>query len=102
MTPHDPPLIWRWLRVLLALAALAGLAAWAAPSLAPGLPRWQAVALGLAGALLLGLAVTAAALVVARLNQWVLRRGGTDPAWLGLPDDPPGLQRPPHRGNNAE
>lgn len=93
----SPP-IWHWLRVLLALAALAGLAAWAAPSLAPGLPRWQAVALGLAGALGVGLAVVAAALAVARLSQWVLCRGGTDTAWLGLPDDPPGLQRPPPRG----
>ena len=97
-----PPPIATWLRLLLALAALAGLAAWAAPSLAPGLPRWQAAALGLAGALVMGLAVTAAALVMARLGQWVLRRGGTDTAWLGLPDDPPGLQRPPRRSEHAD
>ena len=95
---QTPP-IWLWLRVLLALAALAGLAAWAAPSLAPGLPRWHVVALGLAMALAVGLAVVAAAMVVARLSQWVLRRGGTDTAWLGLPEDPPGLQRPTHRGH---
>ena len=50
----------------------------------------------------MGLAVTAAALVMARLGQWVLRRGGTDTAWLGLPDDPPGLQRPPRRGEHAD
>ena len=27
------------------------------------------------------------------LNQWILRKGGTDTQWLWFPADPPGLNR---------
>ena len=31
--------------------------------------------------------------MVSWLNQWILRKGGTDTQWLWFPADPPGLNR---------
>ena len=89
-----PPVAWL-LKAVLALCALGGLAALAASSLAPGLPLWRAVLFGVGGALGVAGVVALAAVVLARTGQWVLRLGGTDTQWLGLPGDPPGLKRPP-------
>ncbi len=44
----------------------------------------------LAGLMLLLLANT---VVSSWINQWVLRKGGTDTQWLWFPADPPGLKR---------
>ena len=48
----------------------------------------------LAGLMLMLVANTA---VSSWINQWILRKGGTDTQWLWFPADPPGLQkdRPP-------
>jgi hypothetical protein len=44
----------------------------------------------LAGLMLLLVAHTA---VISWINQWILRKGGTDTQWLWFSADPPGLQR---------
>jgi hypothetical protein len=44
----------------------------------------------LAGLLLLLVANTA---ISSCVNQWILRKGGTDTQWLWFPADPPGLKR---------
>jgi len=44
----------------------------------------------LAGLMLVLVANTAASSWV---NQWILRKGGTDTQWLWFPADPPGLNR---------
>ena len=43
----------------------------------------------LAGLMLLLVANTA---ISSWVNQWILRKGGTDTQWLWFPADPPGLQ----------
>lgn len=43
----------------------------------------------LAGLMLLLVANTA---ISSWINQWILRKGGTDTQWLWFPADPPGLQ----------
>ena len=43
----------------------------------------------LAGLLLLLVAEIA---ISSGINQWILRKGGTDTQWLWFPADPPGLQ----------
>ena len=43
----------------------------------------------LAGLMLMLVANTA---VSSWINQWILRKGGTDTQWLWFPTDPPGLQ----------
>ena len=42
----------------------------------------------LAGMMLVLVAITA---VSSGVNQWILRKGGTDTQWLWFPADPPGL-----------
>ncbi len=49
------------------------------------------VTTGALGVLLLALL---AGLFGASVNQFILRKGGTDQQWLIFPSDPPGLQRP--------
>ena len=44
----------------------------------------------LAGLLLMLVANTA---IISWLNQWILRKGGTDTQWLWFSADPPGLKR---------
>lgn len=44
----------------------------------------------LAGLMLMLVANTA---VSSWINQWILRKGGTDTQWLRFPADPPGLQK---------
>lgn len=44
----------------------------------------------LAGLMLMLVANTA---VSSWINQWILRKGGTDTQWLWFPADPPGLQK---------
>ena len=44
----------------------------------------------LAGLMLMLVANTA---VSSWINQWILRKGGTDTQWLWFPTDPPGLQK---------
>lgn len=63
---------------------------------------WPALSLGalslyvlagwgiLAGLMFLLLANTA---ISSWVNQWILRKGGTDTQWLWFPADPPGLKR---------
>ena len=44
---------------------------------------------GILAGLLLVLVINAA--ISSWVNQWILRKGGTDTQWLWLPADPPGL-----------
>ena len=44
---------------------------------------------GILAGLLLVLLINAA--ISSWVNQWILRKGGTDTQWLWLPADPPGL-----------
>ena len=83
-----------WAKGLLTWAVLSGVAALAAADLAPSLPWWQLPLWAGAGLLLVVALVGLGVRVLAPLAQWVLHLGGTDPQWLGLPDDPPGLRRP--------
>lgn len=77
---------------LMATAAIAFMAQLLWPSL--GLGSWALCVLAgwgiLAGLMLLLLASSA---IRIRLNQWILRKDGTDTQWLWFPNDPPGLQR---------
>jgi len=47
---------------------------------------------GILGGLLLMLVVNTA--LSSWINQWILRKGGTDTQWLWFPGDPKGLTRP--------
>lgn len=46
---------------------------------------------GILGVLLLALAANTA--ISSWINQWILRKGGTDTQWLWFASDPPGLNR---------
>jgi hypothetical protein len=45
---------------------------------------------GILGGLLLMLVINTA--IYSWINQWILRKGGTDTQWLWFPADPPGMQ----------
>lgn len=62
----------------------------------PGLNLWTMalyvlVGWGILAGLLLVLVVNTA--ISSWINQWILRKGGTDTQWLWFSADPPGLQR---------
>jgi hypothetical protein len=93
------------LKLLVCGAAILGAAAFVAhllwPTLAAGsLALYVLAGLGLLG----GLLVLAHWAVGGWLNQWVLRRGGTDTQWLWFAADPPGRvgQRQPHQSDTED
>ncbi len=62
----------------------------------PGLNLWTValyvlVGWGILAGLLLVLVVNTA--ISSWINQWILRKGGTDTQWLWFSTDPPGLQK---------
>ena len=62
----------------------------------PGLNLWTValyvlVGWGILAGLLLMLVVNTA--ISSWINQWILRKGGTDTQWLWFSADPPGLQK---------
>lgn len=62
----------------------------------PGLNLWTValyvlVGWGILAGLLLVLVVNTA--ISSWINQWILRKGGTDTQWLWFSADPPGLQK---------
>ena len=83
-----------WLKALVLVVALAGLARVAGQALAPTVPVSTLLLYALGGSVVALLAVAGAAWLLGGLGHGVLRRGGTDVQWLDLPSDPPGLSRP--------
>lgn len=62
------------------------------PALGAGaLAVYVLVGWGIVGGLLLVLVANTA--IGSWINQWILRKGGTDTQWLWFPADPPGLKR---------
>ena len=78
-------------KALLAIALLSALAGVAGSQIAPQVPLQTVLLYCAIGAALLFAALVLVAIVTLTFNQFILRSGGTDPAWFWFKAEPPGL-----------
>jgi hypothetical protein len=80
-------------KALLAIAFLCVLAGVAGSQIAPQVPLQTVLLYCAAGAGVLFVALVLVASVTLMFNQFIIRNGGTDPAWFWFKAEPPGLER---------
>lgn len=78
-------------KLLICAVLLIALVAFAAHSMAPQMSYALIFAYALLGFSLLGIALVGLSLIYLSIYQWVLRKGGTDPAWFWFNSEPKGL-----------
>jgi hypothetical protein len=78
-------------KLLTATALLVGLIVFAANDLVPDVPYVQLFAYILLGAAVLAVNLVGLSVIYLNIQQWVLRKGGTDVAWFWFSSEPKGL-----------
>ena len=78
-------------KLLTAAALLVGLIVFAAKDLMPDMPHTQLFAYILLGAAVLAVNLVGLSVIYLNIQQWVLRKGGTDVAWFWFSNEPKGL-----------
>ena len=78
-------------KLLTAAALLVGLIVFAAKDLVPDMPYAQLFAYILLGAAVLAVNLVGLTVIYLNIQQWVLRKGGTDVAWFWFSSEPKGL-----------
>jgi hypothetical protein len=78
-------------KVLICAVLLIALVAYAAHNMAPQLSYALIFAYALLGFSLVAIALVGLSLIYLTIYQWVLRKGGTDPAWFWFSSEPKGL-----------
>ncbi len=78
-------------KLLTATALLVGLIVFAANDLVPDVPYAQLFAYILLGAAVLAVNLVGLSVIYLNIQQWVLRKGGTDVAWFWFSSEPKGL-----------
>jgi hypothetical protein len=78
-------------KLLTASALLVGLIVFAANDLVPDVPYVQLFAYILLGAAVLAVNLVGLSVIYLNIQQWVLRKGGTDVAWFWFSSEPKGL-----------
>jgi len=78
-------------KVLICAVLLIALVAYAAHKMAPQLSYALIFAYALLGFSLVAIALVGLSLFYLTIYQWVLRKGGTDPAWFWFSSEPKGL-----------
>ncbi len=78
-------------KLLTATALLEGLIVFAAKDLVPDVPYVQLFAYILLGAVVLAVNLVGLSVIYLNIQQWVLRKGGTDVAWFWFSSEPKGL-----------
>jgi hypothetical protein len=78
-------------KLLTAMALLVGLIVFAANDLVPDVPYAQLFAYILLGTAVLAVNLVGLSVIYLNIQQWVLRKGGTDVAWFWFSSEPKGL-----------
>jgi hypothetical protein len=78
-------------KLLTATALLVGLIVFAANDLVPDVPYAQLFAYILLGTAVLAVNLVGLSVIYLNIQQWVLRKGGTDVAWFWFSSEPKGL-----------
>jgi hypothetical protein len=78
-------------KLLTATALLVGLIVFAANDLVPDVPYVQLFVYILLGAAVLAVNLVGLSVIYLNIQQWVLRKGGTDVAWFWFSSEPKGL-----------
>jgi hypothetical protein len=78
-------------KLLTASALLVGLIVFAAKDLVPDVPYVQLFAYILLGAVVLAVNLVGLSVIYLNIQQWALRKGGTDVAWFWFSNEPKGL-----------
>ena len=78
-------------KLLTATALLVGLIVFAAKDLVPDMPHTQLFAYILLGTVVLAVNLVGLSVIYLNIQQWVLRKGGTDVAWFWFSSEPKGL-----------
>ena len=81
------------IKSLVAVVLLSVLVSVAGSQLAPNLPLSTILLNCVIGAVVLFLLLVVASVVALTFNQFILRHGGTDPAWFWFKSEPPGLEK---------
>jgi hypothetical protein len=81
------------LKALLAIFLLSGLAGVAGSQLAPDVPLLTVLLYCAFGVAIVFTILVVAVVQGGMWNQFILRHGGTDPAWFWFKGEPPGLER---------
>jgi hypothetical protein len=97
-TPSSKTMVVAKLAVV--FVVLGGLVAAVGSGLAPQVPLWLLIVVGVGAALGLFVVLVVAIACSSWVRQLVLRNGGTDTQWLWFPRDPPGLEK--IRGGNGK
>jgi hypothetical protein len=78
-------------KLLVALVLLTGLILFAAQDLVPQMSYVKLFAYLLLGVAVLAVNLVGLVVIYLNISQWILRKGGTDPAWFWFASDPKGL-----------
>ena len=78
-------------KLLICAVLLIALVAFAAHNMAPQMSYALIFAYALLGFSLVGIALVGLSLIYLTIYQWVLRKGGSDPAWFWFNSEPKGL-----------
>lgn len=80
-------------KALLAIVMLTALAGVAGSQIAPHVPLQTVLLYCAIGAAILFATLIFVAILTLTFNQFILRHGGTDPAWFWFKAEPPGLEK---------
>lgn len=78
-------------KLLVALVLLTGLILFAAQDLVPQMSYAKLFAYLLLGVAVLAVNLVGLVVIYLNISQWILRKGGTDPAWFWFGSEPKGL-----------
>jgi hypothetical protein len=78
-------------KLMICAVLLIALVAFAAHNMAPQMSFALIFAYALLGFSLVAIALVGLSLIYLNVYQWVLRKGGTDPAWFWFSSEPKGL-----------